>query len=441
MLSYIQAVDYILKIPRFTKKNPKENTKKLMELLGNPQDKIKTIHVAGTNGKGSTCAFMAQILQSAKKSCGLFTSPHLMDIRERFRINGQIIDEDTFLKSFIEVKHAIDIMTSNGYAHPTFFETIFAMGAYIFEKENVDYAIFEAGMGGENDTTNCILKPEVSVITSIGLDHTGFLGNTIEQIAHEKSGIIKQGVPVIFDASDEKVKSIMQKKADALNCEYFYLTNEKEADSHSFYCEIQEITNKNIDFLLNNGYYGSVEFLLGQIGDYQVKNASLAIMAIRMIIKDINKECLYDGILNTRWEGRMENILPNVYIDGAHNEAGINEFIKTASHFDNENNILLFSAVKDKDYPKMISQICKNLKFSAVAVTRIDNERAVECTKLADIFKANGTKNIIIETDIEQALKKALDARTKDGMLFCVGSLYLIGSIKTIIRRKYNDKF
>lgn len=259
-LNYQEAVEYILDVPRFTKKNPMENTKRLMEILGNPQDKIKTIHIAGTNGKGSTSAFINSILREAGYKCGMFTSPHLENIRERFRINGEMIGEEAFLEFFIEVKRAIEQMKEEGFAHPTFFECIFAIGVLSFYKNQVDYAIVEVGMGGLTDTTNCIAKPEISVITSIGLDHTQFLGDTIELIAKEKAGIIRKNVPVVFDGTKDEVKKCIMEVISEFDNEYYYLSEEENIDNHSFSTTILEITNKNIDFLLNNGYYGSVRF-------------------------------------------------------------------------------------------------------------------------------------------------------------------------------------
>ena len=203
-MNYEEAVAYIEETPKFTTKNKLEHTKECLRRLGNPQDSFRVIHVAGTNGKGSTCAFLTSILREAGYSCGLFTSPHLVVINERFQINEQNIDDASFLRAFEKVKALSEELVAEGNYHPTYFEMLFLMGMVIFQEAGVDYVILETGLGGRMDATTSVENPLACVITSISFDHMQYLGNTIEAIAGEKAGIIVPGVPVIYDGNDER---------------------------------------------------------------------------------------------------------------------------------------------------------------------------------------------------------------------------------------------
>ena len=192
-MNYEEAVAYIEETPKFTTKNKMEHTKECLKRLGDPQDKFRVIHVAGTNGKGSTCAFLTSVLREAGYSCGLFTSPHLVVINERFQINEKNIDDETFLRAFCKVKALADELVEEGNYHPTYFEFLFLMGMVIFAEAGVDYVTLETGLGGRLDATTAVENPAACVITSISLDHMQYLGNTIPQIAGEKDGDHKNG--------------------------------------------------------------------------------------------------------------------------------------------------------------------------------------------------------------------------------------------------------
>ena len=193
-----QAVEFLYGIPKFTKKHSLAHTKHFMELLGNPGNHCKVIHVAGSNGKGSVCCFLYHMLLSEGKTVGLFTSPHLMDVRERFQLNGDLCSEEQFLSAYARVKKTAEELDQKGLGYPTFFEFIFAMGMVLFAEAQVEYVVLETGLGGRLDATNSFADPVLSIITSISLEHTEILGDTIAQIAGEKAGIIKPGVPVVF---------------------------------------------------------------------------------------------------------------------------------------------------------------------------------------------------------------------------------------------------
>ena len=201
-MNYREATAYIDDTPRFTKKNTLENTKAVLAAMGHPERRMKLIHVAGSNGKGSVCAYLSSILTTAGKQTGLFVSPHLVDINERFQLNQQPVSDEEFLEAFegvMEIVRRLLKERPDQFAHPTFFELLFLMGIWIFDRNHMEYVILETGLGGRFDATNVIEKPLISVITSISLEHTEYLGDTYELIAGEKAGIIKEGCPVVYD--------------------------------------------------------------------------------------------------------------------------------------------------------------------------------------------------------------------------------------------------
>ena len=418
-MNYHNIVNYIEEIPKFTVKNPPEHTKELLRRLGNPQDSIKVIHVAGTNGKGSTCAYLASMLSAGGHKTGLFTSPHLVKINDRFRIDGEIMSDEDFVESFLRVKKVIDEAKEDGYAHPSYFETLFLMGVDYYYRKNVDYLVLETGLGGGKDPTNCVEKPLACIITSISIDHVQYLGDTIPAIASEKAGIIKPGVPIIFDGHVEDAGRVIEARAKELGSPAYALMPQQYM--------LKEQTREGIKF-----EFEGTELQIPYIAEYQMMNASLAYFTMKKLqsIHGISDEKLKEGIRHVKWPGRMETILPGVIVDGAHNADGVAQFVKTVHQFRQNNRVvLLFSAVSDKEYDKMIKLICEDIKPHAVVTTQITGERQVTAEVLAGLFKEYGAENVSSVAEVGEALKKALELQ-QDGMVFCVGSLYLIGEIK-----------
>lgn len=428
-MNYDEAVAYIEETPKFTTKNKLEHTKECLRRLGNPQEKFRVIHVAGTNGKGSTCAFLTSILREAGYSCGLFTSPHLVEINERFQINEVNIDNETFLHAFLKVKTLADELVAEGNYHPTYFEMLFLMGMVIFAEAGVDYVTLETGLGGRLDATTAVENPAACVITSISFDHMQYLGDTIEKIAGEKAGIIVPGVPVIYDGNDKIAAGVIRERARELGSPAYEVKRENT--------EILQITRAGIDFSLKNEYYGNTVFKIPFVARYQVMNGALALTTMA-VLKDLipaKMQTIQQGMKETRWQGRMETILPGVIVDGAHNEDGIAKFVETAAHFQEEHPLtLLFSAVDDKDYTDMIHTICEKIRFRNVVVTQVGGYRMVPAQTLAGIFKREGYEEAKAFAEIPEAFGEALKLKGEDGLLFCVGSLYLVGEIKSVIR-------
>ena len=432
-MTYQEAEAYINDTPRFTTKNTLENTKAVLEKMGHPERHMKLIHVAGSNGKGSVCAYLSSILTTAGKQTGLFTSPHLVDINERFQINQENVSNELFLEAFeavMDMVHTLLKEQPDTFAHPTFFELLFLMGIYIFDKANMEYVVLETGLGGRFDATNVIEHPLISVITSISLEHTEYLGDTCAKIAGEKAGIIKEGCPVVYDGTREDVSEVIEAHAAQMHSRAYAIRPEMY--------KILMNTHKTIDFSMDTGYYEPMDVSIDSVAEYQIMNAMEAVTAAEVMDIGLTEEDIHRGMERMHWQGRMETVLPGVILDGAHNDSGVEEFVKTARKFQKDTKLtLLFSCVKEKDYDGMIRTICESLDFESVVVTQIDSYRQVPSEELAQIFRKYTTRPVEEISFIDDAFDEAMK-RKGDGMLFCVGSLYLVGSLKSLIRSRKN---
>lgn len=429
-MNYTEAVDYIETIPKFTVKHPPEHTRELLSRLGNPQEGIKIIHVAGTNGKGSVCAYLNAMLLAGGKKTGLFTSPHLVRINERFQINGEDVSDEQFLDAFLKVEKAAKEYEAEGEDHPSYFETLFLMGMLIFKEAGVEYLVMETGLGGRLDATNVVEKPLACIITSISRDHTEYLGDTLEAIAGEKAGIIKAGVPVIYDASQPGPASVIAARAKEMGSPAWPM-------EPSFY-EMKTQSREGITFTFAYPGGEKAELAIPYVAKYQMMNASLAFYTMHILqdVHDIPKNVLAEGLSKIKWPCRMEMAAPGVIIDGAHNEDGIAQFVSTAGYFAKENEItILFTAVADKHYHEMIGEICEGIHPSHVVAMQIDGSRVVPAEVLAEDFRKAGCTDVCAEPEIGAAYEKAL-GKKGSGMLFCVGSLYLAGELKAYLAKR-----
>lgn len=426
-MHYQEITDYIEEIPKFSTKHPLEHTRKLLASLGNPQDQFRVIHVAGTNGKGSTCAYLASMFKAGNVSCGFFTSPHLVDIRERFQIDGQMISKEDFVEVFTQVKAKIDDMVAAGEGHPSYFETLFVMGMIYFQKKHVDFCVLETGLGGRLDATNSVMAPLATIITSISLDHTEILGDTIEAIAGEKAGIIKHHIPVIYDGHVPAAAKVIRERAQDMQAPAYELTE-------NMY-KIVENTRDGIVFTFHSSYCDDTTLKIPYVAPYQMMNAALAFLTMLVLqpVHGISHTDLVRGIEMTRWPGRMETVRPGVILDGAHNADGVARFVETAEHFSGQCPVtLLFSAVSDKDYEHMIASICERIRPRCVVTTQVGGYREVTAERLADLFRQHGCSQVDSVSDVGSAYTLA-ESRKGNGLLFCVGSLYLVGEIKAFL--------
>lgn len=432
MISYDECVDYIFNIPRNGQINDLNTTKRLLDRIYKGGTN-HIIHVAGTNGKGSTSAFIDSILQNANIKVGLFTSPHLIKVNERIKVDGIDISNEEFLAAF---DYVIEILRDEGLVDTTsFFEIIFLMAMYHFNANKVEYVVLETGLGGRLDQTNSITSKQLAIITKIGLDHTEYLGDTIELIASEKAGIIKENVPVVFWDNEDESSRVIKAVAKSKNSACYGV------GSSNF--TVNSITKEGIDFSFCNEYYNLENVCINMLGSYQLQNASLAINAVKLLKDDrITDDIIRAGIFKTHWSGRMDRISPNIYVDGAHNVDGIRAFIDAVKNIPhNEGKIkLLFSVVSDKNYAEMIKLIKDCDIFDEVYVCTIESKRALDMEALKKAFLDNGFTNVSFYMSLEDAFtvaKKSLDSSDE---LYVAGSLYLVGQLlETIDLGVIND--
>ena len=395
---YNEIVNSLDSISQFASSTGLERGRQLLHDMNNPEKSLKIIHVAGTNGKGSVCAYIAGILQHNGYKTGLFTSPHLDDITERIRINGIMISQEDFEEAYWYVEE-------HRTQELAYFDYLFGMAMYYYSKHDVDYVVMETGLGGKLDATNAVDNPVVSVITTISLEHTAILGDTIEKIANEKAGIIKPGIPVVCSG-------IVKEAAD-------------------------------IDFLIHNEYYKNDCFRLSTNALYQMENASIALtvcanLCDRGMIKLDNK-AVSMAMYDTHWAGRMELLRDNLYVDGAHNPQGIQSFVDSVNSLYENSRLdkatLLFSVVSDKNYDRMIKILCSCKHFRQIYVTITGGVRKLPADIIKETFEAHikDTPVYVFES-VEEAMKK-WDNR----LMFATGSLYLVGDVDRALEGKENN--
>lgn len=439
--SYEEAENYLNEIPKFTKKNEFAQTKDFYQFLQSDKSGVafqekelgKIIHVAGTNGKGSVCAFLSQMCVESGLKTGFFLSPHLVTTRERFQINGQMVSQTCFMQAFHDLEKAVQIYRKEHPDYlPTYFERLFFMMVLIFSKEKVDVTVMETGLGGRLDTTNVVENPALCVITEIGFDHMAYLGDTIAKIASEKAGIIKHKIPIVYMDKKEEASVEIEKKAKEQNAPCYKV-------SKNAY-KITEIQKKSIDFLLASRYYDYIGFTLHSKALYQLENASVAVKAME-VLKEITgwqcitRESMQAGVLHMYWPGRMEEIMPQVYLDGAHNEDGIDAFVQTVTQMFADGDIkgkgiLLFSAVNDKLYDHMIKKLCQIPQLKSFIVTQIPGSRGVSTQELGNQFRKFTDKKVDSFQKLSDAFVYAGKQKGEEDVIFIVGSLYLAGLVK-----------
>ena len=394
------------------------NMRHILTLLGQPQNKLRAIHIAGSNGKGSTAAFIASILQEMKYKVGLYTSPHFSRFNERIKINGKEIPDEKIAR-FMEVyERNIDMFKL------TFFEATTAMAFKYFYDEKVDYAIIETGLGGRLDATN-LIKPLSAVITSISLEHTDILGDTIEKIAEEKAGIIKEGCNVFIGKLPDEAEDVIERKCNQLKCELYKLTDyiTERKDSLELYTEELELD----------------EWIMPLKGNYQKYNAALASLVVSKTLDNDNFRVVENGIKNvidnTGLQGRYEyfNTKPDIIFDSAHNLEGISKFLsefnKSKSKY--SSTVLLFGVMKDKAVKEMMT-LLKN-SFDEINLTEIDYDRACKISELDEIAKELSITAGSVTNPAEFVLKFREEESSK--CLVVLGSMYLLGKIKTELER------
>lgn len=446
-MTWEEAVEHINSVSRYGNRPGAECTKALLARLGNPERELKIIHIAGTNGKGSVCMYIAGMLRSLGLNTGVFTSPHLIRENERIRFNDELISDEDFTDCFEKVHRAELELLKDGFGQISYFDFFVGIAMLYYAMKKPDVVILETGLGGRLDSTNAVESPVMTVITSISLDHVAILGDTVEKIAAEKAGIIKHGAPVVYVAGQE-YSHVIEEKAEAMGI--------KAAGVEKSQCEIHEIGSKHIDFSLDSIYYKDNVFRLETPAVYQVMNAALAMTAVQMLVESrcfdriaydsMDRQNYIDrirrGLESVTWEGRMEQVCEGFYIDGAHNPDGIAALLDTAAAMKKNTRgryVLMFSAVNDKDYSSMIKEICDSNIFDEYVITQIEGARCLDVSKIADTFRRYTDGHVNEEPDVGQAVKKSVECFGGNATVICAGSLYLAGEVRKVMLD--NDRF
>lgn len=434
-MNYQEAINYIENTAQFGMKLGLERTEKILELLGDPHKKVKMIHIAGTNGKGSTTAMVSRVLMEAGYKVGTYISPYIEEFEERIQINNENIPKDDLVHIITEVSKAIDEVIALGYQNPTQFEIITCAAFLYYHMKKVDYAVIEVGLGGRLDSTN-VITPILSIITSISLDHVAILGDTLDKIAFEKAGIIKEGIPTVLFPQQPEAQLAIEKVATEKKSLLIKVDNDKARFIDSYEVEVngeKKVIQKVEIKTLRENY--SLELAL--LGKHQILNATVAVYACEKLIDlgaKISKENIANGMKTVKWPGRLEIMKtdPRVVIDGAHNIDGISKLTESIDmYFKYDNLILILGILADKQVREMIETIVP--KASRVIAVTPNSERA----ELAEDLKAEienlGVACEAVE-DYREAYEKALSYCTEKDLLLISGSLYMIGDMRRIIR-------
>ena len=428
-MKYEEAMKYITEVGNFGSNYGLERTYKLLEHLGNPERDLKLIHIAGTNGKGSTTSMITEILMGAGYKVGMYTSPFIEEFEERIQINRNNIPKESLAILMDEIKVAVDKVIEAGYNHPTEFEIITVLMLLYFKKENIDFGVIEVGLGGTLDSTN-VIKPIIQVITSISFDHTNLLGNTLEKIAREKAGIIKKGIPTVIYPQQEEVLKVIKNKCFEMDSELYIANNEN--------LKFENIVNLDKPYQLLK-YNNEIDILLPLLGEHQIINLSVAMQAIEVLnnknIIDISIANIVKSIKNVSWKGRLEVLSNNPYvvIDGAHNIQGIKTLSRNIKkYFKYENLYLILGILADKDVEEMIKIITPMAKkVYSVTPNSIRGELAESLKD--EVSKFN--KNCKAFDKYEEAYLEALNDASEKDLILASGSLYMIGDMRKIIRK------
>lgn len=420
-MNYEEALSYIHGTYKFGIKLGLHNIGALLELMDNPQDKLKYVHVAGTNGKGSTVAFISSILAASGYRAGVYTSPYIQRFTERIRVNDTEISEEDLARITGFVKSKVDIMIARGENHPTEFEVVTAIAFQYYYEKKCDVVVLEVGLGGRYDSTNVIKTPDLAVITTISYDHTDRLGNTLAEIAFEKAGIIKPGGAILSYTQDEAVTGVLST-----------VCTEKGASLHFVDFSGISLEKFHIGGQVFN-YNGYKELEISLLGEHQLRNATVAVKAAEILVDKgyaINPESIRQGLKNARWPGRLEVLSTNpvFLIDGAHNIEGA-WVLRTAldKYFTGRPVTFIMGVFRDKDYNSMIKAVIRDCR--RVITVSPESERALPAGELAGAISPY-CKNVYISDTIEEAVRTSLETAVQDEVICAFGSLSYIGEIR-----------
>ncbi|MDR5659391.1 folylpolyglutamate synthase/dihydrofolate synthase family protein [Serpentinicella sp. ANB-PHB4] len=432
-MNYNEAMDYIKKTAKFGSKLGLDNMHRLLKKLDNPEKKLSVIHVAGTNGKGSSCAFISNILETAGYKVGLYTSPSIEGFNGRIKINGESISDKNLVNLTNKVRGQITELVEEGFDHPTEFEIVTAIAFQYFYEKEVDYLVLEVGLGGRLDATNVVENPLLSVITPIAFDHMDYLGDSIEEIAHAKAGIVKQNGFVVSAPQLSGALQVIKEECLKENSKLYI------QDLRDLKINFSHLSTQGFDVKIFDKLFSSLEIKL--IGDHQIENAGLALMAIEILRTKrnvvIEDRHIYDGLKETNWAGRFEIIKdkPLTIIDGAHNVHAAKRLNENINKLLSGRDItLVIGMLGDKDVDGVLNFV---VPFSKrVIVTTPQNPRALEANALGKKIKLIDEKIDIKTTkSIESAVQQAYEITPERDVILFVGSLYMINEVRHCIKK------
>ncbi|MDA3917644.1 MAG: bifunctional folylpolyglutamate synthase/dihydrofolate synthase [Deltaproteobacteria bacterium] len=413
--SYQKCLDKIYKLGRFGIKLELDTISNILNLLDNPEKKYNLVHVAGTNGKGSTATYIASILQKAGFRTGVYTSPHLVQFNERIAINSRHISNDDVVNAY-EAVNKVD----TGERKATFFEIATAMGFYYFAKKNVQWAVIETGMGGRFDATN-IIKPKVSVITNLSIEHTDYLGNTIKALAKEKGGIIKACTPVVTGVSQPSGLKVIKK-----------IAKEKSSELYIYKKNFSARKNSGQHYYTYKGLKQNFNHLIKPLpGDHQKENLSLALAACELIFDNLDENLVKEGLAITKWPGRLEHVQdkPLVIIDGAHNLKAARVLGKyLSSTLKNRKLTLVLGILDDKPHEKMLESLVP--WADNIIITKAKIDRSLEPSILKKAVQKITNNPVTIIKDVKDAVSHAIGISKYEDAVCIAGSLYVAGEAR-----------
>lgn len=422
-MTYQEALHYIHSNFWQGSKPGLSRTAALLDAMGNPQDQLRFVHVAGTNGKGSFCAMLSSILKASGLKVGTYTSPYILRFNERMRVDGEDIPDETLARLTEEIQPLAEAMDEK----PTEFELITAIAMAYFKEENCDVVVLECGMGGRLDSTNVIKTPLLSVITGIALDHTAFLGNTVKEIAAEKAGITKNGIPMLYCGSDTEAKEVIEGKAREMAAP-FHTVERSGLTVHS-----QSLEGTRFSWRTWN------DLFLPLLGTYQTENVQNVLEAVTLLNKGgfcISDQAIKEGLAAVKWRARFEKVSlsPLIICDGGHNPQGVDSAVESVkAYFGDERVLLVTGVMADKDYRYMVGRMAQVAK--EVFCLTPNNPRALNANALADEFSALSVLAKGYETPLaamEAAIQKAKEEKAA---ILCLGSLYMYQEVRTALEK------
>ncbi len=438
--SYNAALEWIHGLSRFGSKPGLERISAMLELVGNPHREVRFVHIAGTNGKGSTAAILASVISAAGYQVGLYTSPYLLSFTNRMSVNGHDIDHEELAGLVNQVKPLVEKISSDQrFGQPTEFEVVTVLALIYFARRNVDLVVLEVGLGGRLDATN-IVTPLLSVITNVSLEHTDVLGDTVEAIAAEKAGIIKKNVPVLTAVEDQKAFEVVKSRASQLKAPFYRscpltLNYDKETACPTF---IRQAVTEEGQIFNYHGFSNTLENLFIPLrGIYQLTNATTALAAAELLVDSgftVDEEAICRGLSTVNWPARLELMKnkPKVVMDGAHNPAAVKNLAAALpEYFRYRQLIMVFGIMADKDGQAMLESIlpmCDQVIFTRAAIPRAADPRQIADLALKELGYSK--QQIQVIEDVGVALKKGMDLASPEDLVLVTGSFYTVSDAR-----------